>query len=118
MKALFSVAILASVMALTACGGGSSDSSGSSSSIQPNTQPTPTTPTTPTTPSTNPTIKACAIEGTTITGTKGEECTFNNPKYNKGATSTLECPVTGGVKLGGISAGTKIEINGMTLLCK
>ncbi|WP_410471619.1 hypothetical protein ACGTJS_07515 [Faucicola mancuniensis] len=115
MKALFSVAILASVMALTACGGGSSDSSGSSSSIQPNTQPTPTT---PTTPSTNPTIKACAIEGTTITGTKGEECTFNNPKYNKGATSTLECPVTGGVKLGGISAGTKIEINGMTLLCK
>ena len=115
MKALFSVAILASVMALTACGGGSSDSSGSSSSIQPNTQPTPTT---PTTHSTNPTIKACATEGTTITGTKGEECTFNNPKYNKGATSTLECPVTGGVKLGGISAGTKIEINGMTLLCK
>nr|WP_315041039.1 hypothetical protein [uncultured Moraxella sp.] len=112
MKALFSVAILASVMALTACGGGSSDSSGSSSSIQPNTQPTPTT------HSTNPTIKACATEGTTITGTKGEECTFNNPKYNKGATSTLECPVTGGVKLGGISAGTKIEINGMTLLCK
>ena len=51
MKALFSVAILASVMALTACGGGSSDSSGSSSSIQPNTQPTPTT------PSTNPRLK-------------------------------------------------------------
>ena len=115
MKALFSVAILASVMALTACGGGSSDSSGSSSSIQPNTQ---TTPTTPTTPSTNPTIKACATEGTTITGTKGENCTFSIPKYNKGATSTLECPVTGGVKVGGLNGGAKIEINGIVLLCK
>lgn len=115
MKALFSVAILASVMALTACGGGSSDSSGSSSSIQPNTQPTPTT---PTTPSTNPTIKACAIEGTTITGTKGEKCTFNIPKYNNGATSTLECPVTGGAKLGGIISSSAIQMNGMTLLCK
>lgn len=112
MKALFSVAILASVMALTACGGGSSDSSGSSSSIQPNTQPTPTT------PSTNPTIKACATEGTTITGTKGEKCTFSIPKYNNGATDTLECPVTGGVKASGLNGGNKIEILGTTLLCK
>lgn len=110
-------ALLIGSLSLTACGG-DSDSSGSASTST-TTAPTtpPTTNPTTTTTSPKPTIPACEVSGSNINGKKGSSCTFSIPNYNSGATSTLNCPASGGVDLGGITAGKSVTLNNYTIQC-
>lgn len=116
--------VLTSAMALTACGGGDSDSSGgvetnpvNSTNTPVTTNPTTTT-TTPTTTTTTPTQTAgtCAISGTNVYATT-TGCTYANPSLNNGAAVTYTCVGDRVNSNIGISAKT-INLNGAVISCK
>lgn len=144
MKKLLSLAVLASTMTLTACGG-DSDSSGSNSVSSTFTKtlsngnvyscPTQSsfdacgsdstckatncTATKIVTPIVDPTtLAACEVSGTNIYGTKGKSCTFAISGLNGGATQTLTCNTSGGGTTNNITFGTSFNLNGMALSCK
>lgn len=118
--------VLTSAMALTACGGGDSDSSGgvetnpvNSTNTPVTTNPTTTTTTpTTTTTTTTPTQTAgtCAISGTNVYATT-TGCTYANPSLNNGAAVTYTCVGDRVNSNIGISAKT-INLNGAVISCK
>lgn len=146
MKKLLSLSILLSTMALTACGGGDSDSSGGSINNTTNYTktlsngnvykcPSETALTSCTTDGTcktasctatkivtpvvdQSTLSACEVSGTNIYGTKGKSCTFSISGFNGGKPQTLVCNTTGGGSTNGISFGNSFTLNGMVLSCK
>lgn len=117
MKKLLSLAILASTMTLTACGGGDSDSSGSTST-QPTNNSTPAFPTTTgnnTTPA--PTGNACEVNGSTVYATS-TGCTYSHPSMNNGANITYTCTADKRIQSSiGLNSKT-IVLNGTTIMCK
>lgn len=116
MKKLLSLAILASTMALTACGGGDSDSSGSTS-IQPTNNSTPAFPTTGNNTTPAPTGNACEVNGSTVYATS-TGCTYSHPTMNNGANITYTCTADKRIQ-SSIGINSKnVVLNGMTITCK
>lgn len=111
MNKFFSVLVLGSALALSACGG-DSDSSGSNNNTPDSpvptnpTNPTPTTPakptpTTPTKPNSG-TQNSCNVSGNTVTGTNNSSCIFKNSNSN----AVISCSNTGLVVDGNIGGIT------------
>ncbi len=132
MNKFFSVLVLGSALALSACGG-DSDSSGSNNNTpdlptNPTTPTTPTTPTKPTTPTTptkpNPgTQNSCNVSGNTVTGTNNSSCIFKNSTSN----AVISCSNAGLVvdgNIGGITlskttfVSKSTNLNGFDIKCQ
>lgn len=124
MNKFFSVLVLGSALALSACGG-DSDSSGSNNNTpdlptNPTTPTTPTTPTKPTTPTT-PTLATCASTGTSpatvnVTVPNNGSCTYSASVINSGAKVTYSCS-NGTLNSGGVTAGGGINLNNYQFRC-
>lgn len=107
MKALFTTAMLAVAMTLTACGGGSSDSSGH----QPNQQDKPNNAQSDQSVNKN----ACQVNGNSVYVTSSG-CTFSHPQINKGEDLKYVCQ--NGKVSNGFTTGQKVTLQGYTFVCK
>lgn len=119
MNKFFSVLVLGSALALSACGG-DSDSSGSYNSSTP--KPTPTNPT-PNNPNpTNPTSATCASTGTSpatvnVTVPNNGSCTYSASIVNSGAKVTYSCS-NGTLNAGGSIHGSgSLNLNNYQFSC-
>ncbi|ELA09775.1 hypothetical protein MOMA_05215 [Moraxella macacae 0408225] len=145
MKKVLSLVMLMGALALTACGGGSSESSASSYKdvfkkvilLNGNEYSCPTqvahnscttddsckaakcTLTKAVNKPNNPALKACAVKGKNIYGKKGESCTFSLAILNKGAPQTLICGATGGASIANsFYFGKTLKFNDTTISCQ
>lgn len=132
MNKFFSVLVLGSALALSACGG-DSDSSGSTNNTPakptpPNTNPVKPTPTNPTpnnpkpTNPTNPTSATCASTGTSpatvnVTVPNNGSCTYSASIVNSGAKVTYSCS-NGTLNAGGSIHGSGgLNLNNYEFRC-
>ena len=108
--------LLVNTMALSACGGGSSDSSGSNNTTSATpapTNPAPANPA-PTNPAPN---NVCEINGTNVYATKNG-CTYSNQAVNKGENITYTCTADNRVQSATDISAKTITFNGTTIMCK
>lgn len=129
MNKFFSVLVLGSALALSACGG-DSDSSGSNNTTPakptpPDTTPVKPTPTNPTPNNpkpTNPTSATCASTGTSpatvnVTVPNNGSCTYSASVVNSGAKVTYSCS-NGTLNAGGSIHGSgSLNLNNYQFRC-